>query len=136
MSDMWPLLAWSGLTCAALPLWMTLLNLRRYRVPADSKPIDERVDVCIPARNEASNIEACVEGALSSAGVSVRALVYDDQSTDDTPGILERLALKHGGLVRVPTQALPDGWNGKQWGCERMGQIGRASCRERVYASV
>jgi hypothetical protein len=127
MSDMWPLLAWSGLTCAALPLWMTLLNLLRYRVPAVSMPIDERVDVCIPARNEASNIEACVEGALSSAGVSVRALVYDDQSTDDTPGILERLALKHGGLVRVPTQSLPDGWNGKQWGCERMGQSSDAA---------
>ena len=127
MSDMWSLLAWSGLACAALPLWMTLLNLRRYRVPAFPARFDERVDVCIPARNEASNIEACVEGALSSAGVPVRALVYDDQSTDDTPDILERLASKHGGLVRVPTQSLPDGWNGKQWGCERMGQASDAA---------
>lgn len=127
MSDIWSLLAWSGLICAALPMWMTLLNLSRYRVPAVSMRIDERVDVCIPARNEACNIEACVQGALSSEGVPVRALVYDDQSTDDTPGILERLASKHRGLVRVPTQSLPDGWNGKQWGCERMGQASDAA---------
>lgn len=122
-------LAWFGLACAALPLAMTLVNLRLYRrQPAPDAPLGagDSVDACIPARNEASNIEACVQGVLSSRGVPVRALVYDDQSTDATPAILTRLAAD-ARLVRVPTQPLPAGWNGKQWGCERMGQASDAA---------
>ena len=127
MNDIWSTLAWSGLGCALLPLCMTIVNLLRYRRPAGAEAIDERVDVCIPARNEAGNIQACVEGVLASAGAPVRALVYDDQSTDETPRLLEGLAMRHASLVRVPTQQLPDGWNGKQWGCERMGQASDAT---------
>jgi len=122
-------LAWFGLACAALPLAMTLVNLRLYRrQPAPDAPLGagDSVDACIPARNEASNIEACVQGVLSSRGVPVRALVYDDQSTDATPAILTRLAAD-ARLVRVPTQPLPAGWNGKQWGCERMGHAADAA---------
>lgn len=127
MSALWSALTWSGLGCALLPLSMTVANLRRYRAPMGAPSTDERVDVCIPARNEASNIEACVEAVLASAGAPVRALVYDDQSTDDTPRLLDGLAMRHPGLVRVPTQPLPVGWNGKQWGCERMGQASDAA---------
>lgn len=127
MNAIWSSLAWSALGCALLPLSMTIANLRRYRAPTGGAPSDERVDVCIPARNEASNIQACVEAALASTGAFVRTLVYDDQSTDETPRMLERLASTHAGLVQIPTQHLPDGWNGKQWGCERMGQASDAT---------
>lgn len=121
-------LAWCGLPFAALPLVMTAVNLRLYRrqsVAEDRSSGRESVDVCIPARNEAANIEACVSGVLASSGAPVRALVYDDQSTDETPTILARLATD-ARVVRVPTQALPEGWNGKQWGCERMGRASAA----------
>ncbi len=80
------------------------------------------VSVCIPARNEESNIEACVRSVLASVDVSVEVLVYDDQSTDATPTILARLVAEDSRVRVVPTQPLPDGWNGKQWGCERMGR--------------
>ncbi len=80
------------------------------------------VSVCIPARNEESNIEACVRSVLASVDASVEVLVYDDQSTDATPTILARLVAEDSRVRVVPTQSLPDGWNGKQWGCERMGR--------------
>ena len=120
--------AWAGLACAALPFVMTVTNLRLYRPqPAPDEPLGDAdaVDVCIPARNEADNIEACVQGVLASRQVRARALVYDDQSTDRTPEILARLA-SDARLLRVPTQPLPAGWNGKQWGCQRMGEASDA----------
>ncbi|MFM1831121.1 MAG: hypothetical protein RLZZ558_1461 [Planctomycetota bacterium] len=123
-------LAWAGVACAGLPLLMTLSNLRRYRrQPAPHEPLSmaDRVDVCIPARNEATNLRACVEGVLASVAVPVRALVYDDQSTDETPGILADLARADPRVRPVPTRTLPGGWNGKQWGCECMGQSSDAA---------
>ena len=49
-------------------------------------------------------------------------LVYDDQSDDETPTILARLAEEDPRVRLVPTVPLPSGWNGKQHACERMGQ--------------
>jgi glycosyltransferase involved in cell wall biosynthesis len=78
--------------------------------------------VCIPARNEERNLDAAVGGALASDGVDVEVLAYDDQSTDRTPAILSALVARDARVRAVPTVALPDGWNGKQWGCQRMGE--------------
>ena len=123
-------LAWGAVACAALPLSMTVVNLFLYRAPTESGEAlgeADRVDVCIPARNEAANLDACVRGVLSSEGVPVRALVYDDQSTDATPVILRELVAGDARVVAVGTRSLPRGWNGKQWGCERMGRASDAA---------
>ena len=122
-------IGWAMVGCAAMPCVMTAWNLMLYRrPPLTGEPLGEqdRVDVCIPARNEAANIEACVQSVLGSEQLPVRACVYDDQSTDATPEILSRLAAADARLIRVPTEPLPDGWNGKQWGCERMGRASDA----------
>jgi glycosyltransferase involved in cell wall biosynthesis len=78
--------------------------------------------VCVPARNEERNIAAVVRGALANQGVALEVLVHDDQSTDQTPVILAGLCAEDARVRAVPVQPLPAGWNGKQWGCERMGQ--------------
>ncbi|MCX5641594.1 MAG: glycosyltransferase family A protein, partial [Planctomycetota bacterium] len=83
------------------------------------------VSVCIPARNEERNIAAVVRGALANHGISLEVLVHDDQSTDQTPVILAALCAEDARVRSVPVQPLPGGWNGKQWGCERMGQEAR-----------
>jgi glycosyltransferase involved in cell wall biosynthesis len=85
-----------------------------------------RVAVCIPARNERENIEACVRSVLASREVDVRAYVYDDESTDGTGEILARLAAEDTRVVVVPRRALPTGWNGKQHACFRMAEHGLA----------
>lgn len=103
-----------------------LVNALRYRVPpAAAERVPGLVSICVPARNEEPNIEACVRSALASAHVDVEVLCYDDQSTDGTGAILARLRAEDERVRAVPTQPLPDGWNGKQHACWRMANAAR-----------
>ena len=126
-----PWLGAVSLVAAAQSLLVGVANMKRYRpapalaeVAASTQPV--RVAVCIPARNERENIEACVRSVLSSREVDVRAYVYDDESTDGTGEILARLAAEDARVVVVPRRALPTGWNGKQHACFRMAEHGLA----------
>jgi hypothetical protein len=109
---------------SALALAMTVWNLSQLpradqqplAVPVRQRPM---VSVCIPARNEATNIEACVQGLLASTHEHLEVLVYDDQSTDATPSIIAGLQRKDVRVRSVPTISLPEGWNGKQHACYR-----------------
>ena len=120
-------------------LVMTLINLGYYcnarggargRAPAprggpsgvENTPL---VSVCIPARDEEANIEACVLAVLSSDWPALEVLVYDDQSTDATPRIIERLIEQDPRVRRAPTSALPPVWVGKQWACQQLGRAAR-----------
>jgi glycosyltransferase involved in cell wall biosynthesis len=78
-----------------------------------------RVSVCIPARNEALSIRACVEAALALDPFEV--VVVDDGSSDATPAILRELAARDERLrvVRVD-EPLPAGWVGKPRACARL----------------
>lgn len=111
-----------GAVVALQALVLGLVNMRRYRRASAGAATDTLVSVCIPARNEEPNVEACVRAALASEGVAVEVLCYDDQSTDRTPDILARLAAEDPRLRVPPTRPLPEGWNGKQHACERMGE--------------
>lgn len=118
-----------GAVFSLVALVMMLVNLRVYTpTRPDDRPRGEpetwpSVSVCIPARNEESNLEACVRSVLAQDYPHVRVLVYDDHSTDQTPRILQRLAAEDRRVVPVPVEALPPGWNGKQFACDRMGRF-------------
>ncbi len=79
-----------------------------------------RLSVCIPARNEAQNIEECVRGAIGNDYADLEVLVYDDHSDDGTGDIVRAIAAEDGRVRLVPTVALPTGWNGKQFACDQM----------------
>lgn len=122
-----------SLACCAAAAALGFINLRRYRrfsVNDRSESFDSseapHISVCIPARNEEANIEACVRSVLANRGVHIEVLVYDDDSTDGTPRILAGMIAQDGRVRRVDTQTLPLDWNGKQWGCERMGQASKS----------
>jgi glycosyltransferase involved in cell wall biosynthesis len=124
-----PWLGGASLAAALQPLVLSVVNMRRYRsapilaeVAAETRAL--RVAVCIPARNEKANIEACVRSVLASREVDVRAYVYDDESTDGTGEIVARLAAEDPRVVVVPRRPLPAGWNGKQHACFRMAEHG------------
>ncbi|MEI6023206.1 MAG: glycosyltransferase family 2 protein [Phycisphaerales bacterium] len=122
-------LAIGALCSAGLPLGMSCVNLVLFRTPkVRGRTMDDRaeVSVCIPARNEAANIQACVQGILASEHAAVEVLVYDDQSQDETPSIIAAMSARDPRCRSVATKPLESGWNGKQWGCEQMGQASSA----------
>ena len=107
-----PWLCGASLAAAVQPLLLGIVNMQRYRraplladVAAETRAL--RVAVCIPARNEKANIEACVRSVLASREVDVRAYVYDDESTDGTGEIVARLAAEDARVVIVPRRPLP-----------------------------
>jgi hypothetical protein len=144
----WAALAGFALASSVVPLLVTLRNLPLYRGShraghghgggsgagrpdthaAGTGPRTEvSVSVCIPARNEAGNIAACVRSALACGASEVEVCVYDDHSTDGTGEIVRKLAADDPRVRIVPTLPLPEGWNGKMWGCDRMGRAARGT---------
>ena len=109
-------------------LLLSLVNLRRFSVAPSPAGDDSgwSLSVCIPARNEAANLEDCVRAVLraadADAGSQTTVLVYDDGSDDGTPVILARLAAEDPRVRAAETKPLPPGWNGKQHACDSMGR--------------
>ena len=109
-------------------LAFSLLNLRRFAVAPVAVEDDPgwSLTVCIPARDEATNLEECVRAVLRSAdadgGSKTTVLVYDDGSEDETPAILARLVAEDPRVRAAETWPLPSGWNGKQHACDSMGR--------------
>jgi len=60
----------------------------------ESRKVMNQVDVAIPCYNYGRYLRACVESILSQDGVSVRVLIIDDASSDDTAEIGQSLALE------------------------------------------
>jgi glycosyltransferase involved in cell wall biosynthesis len=80
------------------------------------------VSILIPARDEAANIEPCLDAALAQ-GRSIReVLVYDDRSSDGTATIVNRLAASNPRVRVIEGRELPDGWCGKNHACARLAE--------------
>jgi len=118
---------------AVLLLVMTLINLRIDAPPTEAQeralPLEEQplICVCVPARNEEANLEACVRSVLASTHRNVAVHVYNDHSTDATGEILARLIAEDPRVRATPVAPLPEGWNGKQFGCHQMGLDARGA---------
>jgi glycosyltransferase involved in cell wall biosynthesis len=85
-----------------------------------------RVSILIPARNEETNLSACLDAALAQEGELVcEVLVYDDHSTDATSVIIERYAKRDARVRKVPAAILPAGWCGKTFACAQLAASAR-----------
>jgi glycosyltransferase involved in cell wall biosynthesis len=110
--------AWWCAGASAVPLMVAAGNLRKYtRSRPDAPASGARVAVCVPARNEEANIEACVRSLLAQDHTDLRVVVTDDASTDATPQILAGLSAEDPRVIVVNPPPLPQGWNGKQHAC-------------------
>jgi hypothetical protein len=120
------MLALIALLLAAMPFGLFLLNLRVYRRTMKSRsPVTSPISVLIPARNEAQNMGATLEAALTNLGCEFEIVVLDDHSTDDTPAIVREVR-RHDARVRLEAApALPVGWCGKQHACHVLSQLAR-----------
>ncbi len=119
----------------ALPLLMTMVNLRALRTPTLAAGLP-RVAILIPARDEEGAIAGCVEAALASIGAEVEVVVLDDGSRDRTASIVRALAQTDPRLRLATAPPLPPGWNGKQHACHVLSGLTGCSILVFVDADV
>ncbi|QBD79546.1 glycosyltransferase [Ktedonosporobacter rubrisoli] len=81
-----------------------------------SSPLQPRVSIIVPARNEERNIRRCVTSLLEQDYPNYEVIVVDDGSTDATASILDELVTSHPRGERLwilRLRDLPPGWAGK-----------------------
>ncbi len=71
------------------------------------------LSVIVPACNEAEHIESAILSLLDQDYPNLEIIAINDRSTDETGGILERLAKNEPRLQVLHIKELPDGWLGK-----------------------
>jgi len=102
---------------------LVLRNLGDYVPPAQIAPPNpnEKLFLLIPARNEAGNIGACLEGLLAQKWRNFTLLVLDDASDDGTDGIVEDIARRDKRVSLLRGKPIEPGWAGKVWACSQLG---------------
>src|SRR5687767_14839657 len=93
--------------------WYTVRRLGT--LPPSFVTADEliAVDVIVPARNEALDLEAAVLSILDQQSIQLRVIVVNDHSTDRTPQIADSLAARDARITVIHDPPLVDGWFGK-----------------------
>jgi glycosyltransferase involved in cell wall biosynthesis len=87
------------------------ITLPEYDTSPEGEP---SLTVIVPARNEATDIAACLRSLLQQDYDNLRIIAVDDRSTDATGAIMEALAAEHPDQLRVlHVTDLPSGWLGK-----------------------
>ncbi|MDW7996207.1 MAG: glycosyltransferase family 2 protein, partial [Bacteroidota bacterium] len=110
-----------NLTC-----WLNVRHVPRVSPVQWALVSAPHVSILVPARNEATRIEPCIHSLCQQEYPAYEVLVLDDESTDATPEILERLCQQYPERLRVFRGApLPEGWIGKPWACFQLAQHAR-----------
>lgn len=87
---------------------------RDHGLPVEGGRTLGDVRICVPARDEAANIAACVAAARGAAP-GAEIVVVDDDSSDGT-GAIARAAAVDVAVRAAPPR--PVGWSGKAWACQ------------------
>ena len=106
----------TALTAASLIVNRWVHSHNRFAIhvgPGPSATSNELISVCIPARNEARTIRACIQAVLNQTYSHFELVVVDDRSSDDTAAILEALQKTNPRIRILDGEALPSGWAGK-----------------------
>jgi cellulose synthase/poly-beta-1,6-N-acetylglucosamine synthase-like glycosyltransferase len=78
---------------------------------------DSLVSVLIPARNEEKNISVILNDVINQDYKNIEIIVFNDQSDDKTPEIVNKFALQDKRIKLINSDGLPDGWLGKNYAC-------------------
>ncbi len=106
------------------------LNLRSLKTPRGDGNVAEPaplISVLIPARDEEANIEACLKSLRKQDYPNFEILVLDDNSSDNTAGIVQRMAATDGRIRLLGGEPLAEGWAGKPFACYQLAQKAKGS---------
>jgi chlorobactene glucosyltransferase len=74
---------------------------------------DVTLDIVIPARNEESKIDRCLESLVHQTFARFQVWAIDDRSTDNTGKIIRQHTREDDRFHQIEGQDLPQGWAGK-----------------------
>lgn len=117
----------SGLVIFALNL---ILNLRALKTPHIDSKLPEPaplISILIPARDEEANIERCLKSLQKQDYPNFEILVLDDNSSDNTANLVERIATTDGRIQLVRDKPLPQSWAGKPFACYQLAKKAKGS---------
>ena len=107
-----------------------ILNLRSLKTPHSDSNIPEPapfISILIPARDEEANIEACLESLQKQDYPNFEVLVLDDNSSDNTANIVDRIGATDNRVQLFRGEPLPEGWAGKPFACYQLAKKARGS---------
>jgi chlorobactene glucosyltransferase len=108
----------------AVVLIIVLSNIILFhRLRRQNEPINyPSVSILVPARDEEKRISNCIRSLLGQDYPSFEVIVLNDQSSDDTAGILQRIGIDYPRLKVLAGSSPPDGFTGKNWACAQLAQ--------------
>ena len=107
-----------------------ILNLKCLKKPRDDGQIPEPaplVSVLVPARDEEKNIGACLESLQKQDYRNFEVIVLDDNSSDNTAGIVAGMAAADNRIQLSKGEPVPEGWAGKPFACHQLAQRAKGS---------
>jgi len=105
-----------------------ILNLKSLKTPRrnsrtpDPAPL---ISVMVPARDEEANIGGCLESLQKQDYPNYEILVLDDNSADNTSGVVSEMATGDDRVRLFRGDTLPEGWAGKPFACYQLAQRAR-----------
>ncbi len=115
-------IAYLLLAFAALRLGVAGYNfLSRPYLPRTGRSAG-KVSVLIPARNEQENIHRLLSDLREVRYSPMEILVYDDDSTDGTAGVVRGCMEQDARVVLLRGKEPGKGWLGKNYACDRLSQ--------------
>ncbi|MHB8086480.1 MAG: glycosyltransferase family 2 protein, partial [Dehalococcoidia bacterium] len=116
------LLVLAGLLVFLINLVLNILTLKRPSKKAALPVVPPLVSVLIPARNEENNIANCLASILKQDYPNFEVLVLDDNSTDRTYEIANKIAETDPRVRLYAGKPLPADWAGKPYACYQIAQ--------------
>ena len=102
-------------------LGLVVQNLKAYHSPSlPSQDQSSLVSVCIPARNEATNIAQIIEAVRAQTYKNIEILVVDDGSEDDTRLLAQEAASSDPRFLLIEGVPIEPGWAGKCHACSQV----------------
>lgn len=114
-----------GLAFITFQLIVFIANTSHFKtLPKHSSNHKLRISILIPARNEEKSILNCLTSAVNQNYANVEIIVLDDNSTDQTPHIVNGIKKNHPDCDLKILNGLPkpEQWLGKNWACHQLSE--------------